>query len=486
MSFFDAPKYAPDMPLITGEFTDRIVNVLPALNSYIPVPSLVPVSEPVPDKVVSAYAIRVSGAIKIFVGTEKGLYSYQKTTNSWDNLTPEGVEYNATLLNPWSFAVFGDLLIAVNYWDKPQALSLSTPNAKFRDLGGNPPKAGFVSVWGDFLCLMRLQEHPRKIHWSALNNAEQWEVGKDSCDVQEFPDGDYVQGSSSATDPIILMKTCIYKGNFVPGSRLVFSFKKIHNDRGAKSHLSITDRGNSTFFLGESGFCHITSDGMLHAIGAGRVDRTIFAKFGNDILDNVRAVVDPVYNRVYWSIRPSAGTQSILVYDWQLDKWSTMECDYLLLFSAYSSGYNLDALDQVSTNVELIKISLDNKLWQDGAPILGAISRSNQLCYFTGDNMEATIVSPEYGRNDGLLGFFNKVFCEIDTCNALLSVGTRHVRDRDYPMAWSKEYYSSYHTGSFGIRRRSRYFRFKIRVPAGVTWSHFTGFNVDVQPAGDR
>lgn len=481
------PRYSPDIAVVNSEYSDTIINVLPSASSYVPMPSFLPITVPIPEsRALSAIGLRKGRLVRIFIGTERDIFSYDRDTLGWKKLTPGGVQYNATVEEPWSFEIFGKLLIAVNIHDKPQCLDLSDDDAIFRDLGGNPPKAGGVASWGDFLCLMRLADHPNRVHWSALNNAEKWEPGQDSCDYQEFPDGDYVQGSSSATDPVIFMRTCIYKGSFVPGSGLVFSFKKIHADRGVKSFGSIAIRGNFIFFLDDSGFHQMASDGTVISIGAQRVDRTIFAKFGDDILEGIRGVVDPVYNRVYWSIRPSSGTQLILVYDWHLQQWTTIYTDPMRLLPLYSTGYTLDELDKVTLNIDHLALSLDNKLWQDGAPLLAAVDLNNRLGYFAGESMEAIIRTSEMGLSDGRVSFVSSVFAEVDTSDAILKVGTRFIRDLSYPVKWSRDYYSSYHTGCFGVRSRSRYHTFEFRIPSGTKWSHFTGYDVTLKPSGRR
>lgn len=477
--------YRPDVSEMNSFFTDTMVNVFPADGSYIPVPDVDYISKPLQDRVLGAYCIRSGTAVKIFVGGLKKLYMFDQTSRGWKDITKDGTEYQADIDNPWSFTVFGHYLIAVNQKDTPQCFNLKTGD-RFEDLGGNPPKARFVKVWGDFLCLLNLENHPNRVQWSGLNDINHWTVGQKNCDYQDFPDGEFVQGSTEATNPIIFMRSAIYAGMFTAGSRVIFSFNKIQDKRGAKSSASIACRGAHAFFIDDGGFYQIGFNGQILPIGFEKVDRTLMTKFDNDAIGEITGTVDPVHNRVYWSVNTSVLTQTTLVYDWVLEKWSTLQTERMFLFPAYTVGYNLDQLDEVAESVEDIPVSLDSRLWQSGAPVLACVNTEGRLGMFTGRPREAILMSQEVGQVDGQVSFLEKVFVEIDTWDAVLSIGKRMLRSEGEPVVWSDERRCSDVTGAFHCRSRGRYHRFKIRVPSGILWRHIRGFNSDVRASGHR
>jgi hypothetical protein len=80
-----------------------------------------------------------------------------------------------------------------------------------------------VRTWGDFLALEQLATNADRVQWSALNDIHGWTPGVNNSDYQTFPEGGAVQGSSRATNPIILLERAIYLGTFVPGSAIIFS-----------------------------------------------------------------------------------------------------------------------------------------------------------------------------------------------------------------------------------------------------------------------
>ncbi|WP_039758570.1 hypothetical protein, partial [Bartonella queenslandensis] len=322
MVYFPVADYRPDVSVVNGSFTDTLVNVLPADGCYIPMPSATVVSHPLEEKPLGCIAFRSGDGVKIIVGGKQKLYSYDSQTKGWKDISQSGVTYHAHEDNQWSFALFGKRIIAVNKNDKPQVFNTHS-SERFEDLGGNPPKASFVKVWGDFVCLMQLTDNPNRIHWSGLNDATHWTVKEKNCDFQDFPDGEYVQGSTESTNPLIFMRSAIYAGTFVPGSQIVFTFQKIQDKCGARSASSIVSRGSDAFFASDGGFYQMSTDGQLFPIGFEKVDRTVFKTFDKFALDEMQGVIDPIDNRIYWSLKRGNNEQTTLVYDWGLQKWST-------------------------------------------------------------------------------------------------------------------------------------------------------------------
>ncbi|WP_406604314.1 hypothetical protein [Bartonella gliris] len=483
MVFIPIADYRPDVAVVNSNFTDRLVNVLPADGSYIPMPSATVISAPLEEKIFGAIAFRTGNGVKIVVGGAQKLYSYDSQTRGWKDISQSGVTYQANEENKWSFALFGETIIAVNKNDKPQAFNIRC-SQQFADLDGNPPKAGLVKIWGPFVCLMQLADNPNRVHWSGLNDATHWTVKQKSCDYQDFPDGEYVQGATETTNPIIFMRSAVYAGSFIPGSEVVFSFQKIQDKRGARSAGAIACLGSDAFFAGDGGFYQIGPDGQLLPIGFEKVDRMVFSSFGKLALDEMQGVIDPVYNRVYWFLQSGNNQQTTFVYDWGLQKWSTIQGEPFSFFPVFTAGYSLEQLDEISTSLESLPASLDSSIWQSGAPMLGAFDGQRRLVVFTGAPMEAVVVSQEMGAPDGSFSFITKMFAEVDTVEGLLSIGERRLRNNHTPLIWHEERACSFVTGAYHGRSRNRYHRFKLRIPEGVSWKHITGFNVDLRSLG--
>lgn len=483
MVYFPIADYRPDVSVVNGSFTDTLVNVLPADGCYIPMPSAMVVSDALEEKPLGCIAFRSGNGVKIIVGGKQKLYSYDSQTKGWKDISQSGVTYHANEDNRWSFALFGKAIIAVNKNDKPQVFNTHS-SERFEDLGGNPPKAGLVKVWGDFVCLMQLTDNPNRIHWSGLNDATHWTVGDKDCYYHNFNDGEYIQGATESSNPLVFLRSAIYAGCFTLGSKVPFIFQKIQDKRGARSAASIACRGSDAFFASDGGFYQMSADGQLLPIGFEKVDRTVFKTFDKFALDEMQGVIDPIDNRIYWSLKRGNNEQTIFIYDWGLQKWSTLQGKPFTLFSVFTTGYTLEQLDEISINLETLPASLDSPRWQSGAPILGAFDDQNRLVMFTGAPMEATVVSQEMGAPDGSFNFITKMFAEVDTTQGLLSIGERRLRNHQMPITWHKERECSYATGAYHGRSRNRYHRFKLRIPKNEPWTTITGFNVDLRPLG--
>lgn len=489
MAFLPVADFRPDISDINTAFTDSMINVIPAADSYIPMQEFRAVTDPLPSEPLGAISVKTtSDESLVIVGTATDLFVLDNTTKTtWKKVTRDGGSYNASTDSRWDFAFFGHYIIAVNKNDNPQVFDISSGGI-FRDLGGNPPRAGIVKVWGDFVALMQLTDFPSRIQWSGLNDIEMWTPGQKSSDYQDFPDGGMVQSSNEATNPLIFLQSAIYLGTFIAGSDVVFSFKKVQDKRGAKSATAIASRGAYTFYIDEGGFFQIGTDGELKPIGFEKVDRTLFRRINSSNLASMYGVIDPFYNRVYWSF--DFGGRGVLtdmlIYDWVLEKWTSANIDASLIVQIYSSGYTLEGLDSVSIHLEQLPFSLDSKAWQSQAPLLGAFGSDFRLGSFTGANKEAILSSQEIMETDGTVQRLETINVIVDTDNLYLSVGGRFRRNNSEPMVWSSEKIPSFVTGRIHARARFRFIKFKVRIPLGANWTHFKGFDVTTKGAGRR
>ncbi len=476
-------EFRPDVADLNGSFTGDVNNVLCADGSYIPFPQFKPLSQELPSACLGGFMARDDlGGTYIFAGTATGLYRLDNTDLGWVNISKTGTQYNASREARWSFAQFGAFVIAVNENDNPQVIELG--QALFRDLGGNPPRAAIVRVWGDFVALMGLPAHPRRVWWSGLNDAEHWTVGAKNCDYQEFPDGGVVQGSTEATNPLVFQEKAIRRVTFVPGSVEIFTFQKIHDQRGARSRLSIASRANLAFYADEGGFFQIAPDGSMANIGFEKVDRTVFDQVEWSDTAEIMGVVDPFYSRVYFAIRRfgNENYNQIYIYDWALSRWTKADITASMLMSAATLGYTLEGLDAVSTSIDALPYSLDARSWQGGSPVLAAFTRDGALGFFNGQTQEAVITTQEIGDTTGGVTRIHETYLIADTDDARLAIGSRFRRSEAF--RWQDEQAPSSRTGMYRRMSRSRFHKVKVRIPAGSIWTHAQGIETKISTAG--
>lgn len=487
MNLLKLAPYSPDNAILSGVYSAYLKNVFIGQNSYIPCPSLEKITSIAQKNICGAIAFTdFLGKVKIFIGTDKELLILD--SEGWKNVSAPNITYNASREISWSFALFGTYVVAVNANDDAQIFEVGHSN-NFRKLGGKPPRASKVKVWGDFLCLMGHPDNPNRVFWSGLNDIEFWTPGKKSCDYQDFPEGGVVQNSSQDANPLIFLKNAIYYGQFLPGSDLIFSFKKLYSGQGAKFPGSIVGSGQNIFYVDSKGFFQIDATGANIPIGDGYIDKTIFEKITNSdkaVIANMEAAIDPYTSRVYWAMdyNGSGLFTEILVYDWQLRAWSRIELDINWLVPIYSLGFTLESLDKVCENINNFPYSFDDAKWKGGYPLLAAFDKEGYLCSFTGGAMECVIESQELNMQDYSMQILEYVQPIIDTNNFSVSIGKR--QNFKQKVQWSSEYKSSSKTGNVVAYMRSRFFRFRINIKQGVEWTHMRGFETALRLSGKQ
>lgn len=493
MTVIPYAEWRPDTAELNSAYTGDILNVFAADGSYIPARGLQSFGTALAARPLGAILSRqLNGTIRIFAGTTTKLWLFNNTTRAWDDVSKPATTYNATTSSPWSFAQFGNFVIAVNQNDDPQVYELGV-SAQFRLLGGTPPRAGEVKVWGDFVALMQLTSNLDRVQWSGLNNCEFWTPGTNNSDYQTFPDGGIVQSSTEATNPIIVQERAIRRGTFVPGSTVIFTFQKIHDLRGAKSARGVAARGAYAFYPDEGGFFQMGPDGSITPIGSEKIDRTIFGRMAVADIANIYGAVDPFFSRAYFavSLTGSSYYDTILCHDWNLQRWTPIQAQISLIIPAATTGYTLEGLDSVSASLDSLPFSLDSKVWQGGSPVMAAFDSSNTLCFFSGSTLEATITTQEMGDVSGGVVRTTSTYPVVDTSKALVSIGIRFRRNdpttgAPAPVTWLPEQIPSSNTGRVRKNARARFHRYKVRIPAGTDWNHCQGIDVATAPAGER
>lgn len=147
--FMPFGPWRPDVTGLNAKTVRDVRNVLPAANGFKPFRSHAATMPALAARCLGAATARGrEGLIVTAAGTATKLYRIQ-AGGAWADATrTTGGDYAVGSGDRWQFADFGDLLLAVNGTDAPQKLSLIAP-ASFSALGGNPPKARYITVIGD-------------------------------------------------------------------------------------------------------------------------------------------------------------------------------------------------------------------------------------------------------------------------------------------------------------------------------------------------
>ncbi len=243
-----------------------------------------------------------------------------------------------------------------------------TQSTAFSNALGNPPQAASISALGGFLVLSGLLSLPYRIQWCGLytyNTAQSWTSGLNSADFQDFPDGGTVRGIAGGDQSgVIFQDQAIRSMAYVAGSPLIFQIERISAGNGLYAPYSIVTAGENIFFFSNKGFMMIPPGGVPTQIGRERVDRTFLQNLDNGNLQLFQGASDPRSTRVYFAYKSLAGKaanfDTLLGYDYVLDRWFTVSISGQYLLGISQSGLTLQSLDPIAPGAMAITAMANN------------------------------------------------------------------------------------------------------------------------------
>ncbi|SRR5229473_2916261 len=491
MTIFPYSEYRPDVADYASPYSSFLLNVLSRGDGYGPMKAFAGYSQALAGQCRGFFkALKTDGSVSIFAATSTKLYNLNNATLAWTDVSKAAGSYSAlTSTDNWEFVQFNNFVIAVQANTVPQVFDLTSSSA-FADLAGSPPQARYMSVVGRFIVLSGLVTSPYRVQWSGLNDVTQWTSGVNSSDFQDLPDGGIVRGVGGGEFGNIYQDTTVRRMTFMPGSAAVFQIQRIAEDVGMYSAGSLIKAAGRQFFYSTAGFQMIDASGQLTPIGKERVDRTFLADLDTGNLQLFMGASDPRSSRVFWAYKSVSGAANlwdkILCYDWTLDRWMPLSISGEFLGSLGRPGMTLEGLDAISSSIDALGPSLDSFAIA-GTPELAMFDSTHTLGFFSGQNLEAKIDTPEHSRESleqrpG--GIFVRGFRPItDAPNSTGTIVYR-AKQSDNPTVSSEKNVDSY--GVVNIRRDTRFVRARLRIPAGTAWTFAKGIEPHLTGSGGR
>jgi hypothetical protein len=262
------------------------------------------------------------------------------------------------------------------------------------------------------------------------------------------------------------------------GLDVIWQFDQISQEVGCMAAGSVCNVGRLVFFLSERGF--MMCDGQeVMPIADEKFNRWFFGKFSRQDIANIWATIDPRRSIVLWAMPGTPGT--IIAYNWVLKRATTMQMDVAGLFTGYTSGITLDALDAVYGNLDAMTISLDSPALQGGNPLLLIADSANVLNALTGPSLEATLQLDNIEPTPGRRSRIREVRLVTDATDASVTIDAR-MRAGDAESIRSASSMRS--NGKMPIRANGRYNNVAVTIPAGADWSYIQGCELEFE-AGD-
>ena len=414
-----------------------------------------------------------------------------------------------------------------------------TTSGDIRVITSAAPIAKHLTVIRDFVvgAYIEAGTYPNRVQWSDVNDPRYWDSdGASLADFQDIEDGGDITGITGGEFGIILMENAIVRMSFV-GSPNIFQFDTIARGVGCVEGGSVTQYAGTTYFLGADGFYACDGQQIIR-IGAEKVNRYFFSNANIGDIDSISASIDPERNVVIWDYSNTSGGRSLIIYNYQTQKWSEAETDVDYLSTLSSTGATLDglddaynvtagsfvigqyytirtvgttdftligavantvgvlfqatgvgtgdgvAIDQAAATAGLVSLdalsaSLDDRIWKGGKFLFGGV-RDDRIVVFTGTRATATLTTNdiEFGYNT----LATLVRPSVDNGSADVQIASR--RELNDTITFTTAV-SADAEGRVGVRSHGRYHRINV-TPTGANWTLAIGLDMDYSQAGNR
>ena len=476
--------WEPDKADLDAPVTRVARNLRAGANSYRPMPSLTPyTSATLPAPARGLVTTRTTtGQWVIYAATATRLYRF--ANSAWIDVSRTvGGNYSLADGEFWVFQQFGNKLIAVNSTIAPQVIDIDS-GANFAPLAGNPPAGRLLAVVGDFLVLGALGTSPNRVQWSELNDITQWTPNAGLyglADSNDLPDGGRVTGLAGGEIGYVLQEYSIRRMRFIPGGYPAFEFVRVVDSKGCLSSYGYVSVAGTVYFIAEDGFYSYSGAG-LSPIGAWRVNAWFLSNSDTSRISSVYAVADPFRSRVLWfyySTSTVSMFDSVIIYDWALDKWSHGKHEALIWGSIATPAKTLDSF--LTEKLDDIDQLVDSRMWEGGRPTLAAIDGMGRLSFAEGPAMSAQLETQEAEPMTGRRVFISGVRIHTDADEAEIRLG---MRERMSDAVVYSGLSRMEKTGMSPVLSSGRYARAEINIPAGVRWTELVGMDFDAQQDG--
>ncbi len=218
---------------------------------------------------------------------------------------------------------------------------------------------------------------------------------------------------------------------------------------------------------------------------SGRKNKSFFFDdFNFGYKDKMTSVVDPQNQLAIWSYVSNSSKDDtpdrLLVFNYALNRWSIANVKADLVAPFFTAAYTLESLDQINASLDGLPASLDSALYKGGQYLFGG-ALGSKIHAFSGDPLEATIVTGETGLAMGNHNIVTRIYPYHEGGSVELSVGLRgtHTDLVSYTAGGTTNA-----AGFVPFRAQDRYHRAKMVLTG--QWSYAQGMDIEARKVGRR
>lgn len=439
-------EWLPDLPFYQNAGLVEAKNAIPVDKAYKDYITLSTSGDALTTTAMGAFAaINTAGDSFIYAGEASRLLVRNGT--AWTTLNAAATTYNTASDGYWRFTQFDNLIIATNYADTIQAMTVG--GATMGPLGvlGTAPRARQIAVINRFVMAGDTDivggTTPHRVQWSGINTPTNWPT-PNTVTARALQAGEQVLpailgpvtaiGTGEFAAPIFQARG-IHRFTYIGGD-VVWQVNTYETTRGCWFPQSMAQVGNFYYFIAADGF-YVTDGNIVTAIGNAKVDKFFLADCDQTYRERVTFAIDYVNKCVVWSYPNFSATNGqpnqLIIYNWAESRWAHAEDTMQLLFSSLAQGYTLDQLDALYTSIDVIPLSFDSAVWQGGANTMMAFGTDKKLGTFSGSSAAARFETGEADLNPFGRVFIRGVRPRVTggPTNVTVTIGVRNNQDNE-------------------------------------------------------
>lgn len=432
---------------------------------------------PFPQLVTASGAEALSGAPRGIVSVQKfdGTWQVYAATASTIEVLDSSYQWSdvetgrtVTSGDDVSFLHYGSYLLNTDTTSEVKAYNVESPSGN-NAVSTAPGNVRFLFSSDNVIFALDCDDNNRRMESSARGDHTNWTT--QGADGKTFEDGGALicGGDLKNGNAIILQESAARLVQFGVGPAL-YAIQKIADGRGCVSARTFVAFDGAAFWWDTDGPWQFTVGGGLVPIGTEKVSRWADENIQASNYENLVAVVDPTRSLVIWRVDATYS----LAYNWVLKEWSTLPMVTSTLARIATAGVTIDNL---SGTIDSLNAAINNREWQGGAPVLGALDGSYKFATFTGLNAAALIEGPTSSMDrEQLIQWVRPV---SDAAISTLAVGT--TPSLGTSLTWNTAATKQSH-GWTEQRARGRNLAFREALAAGEEWSFSNGVDVGGGP----
>lgn len=479
MIFF-AP-FEPDKSPFNTEATDVATNAIPVADGWGPFPSFEALSATLGAECKGAIVGRsTAGDYSIFAFTATAIKKYVQGTATWTDVSRlVGGAYNLADDEYWSIIQFGPYIVATNIGDVMQVYDLDSAS-NFSALAGSPPQAKYIWVCGGYLFAGNTTAGADRIYNSGLEDISQWTVGEAGSDFQPGGgSGEVVGGVGDQFGGYVFYSDRVRRIQLTPNTGYTYSLTDVNVSRPTVAPYSIVN-------IGPNDFIHYCNDGFFRGpnatpIGAQRVDEW-FADYADlATVAQIQGTIDPIKKIAWFTFQTTLGTNKVLGYHWQLDRWTLLDTVQTYLVPLATAGYTLEDIAALYPSIEDVPYSLDSYVWAGGRPAFAGFNSDGTFGFFSGGAAAATLETANV-QDASERSFVNAVRPITDAAGVSVAVGARD--SHSDTVTWGNASTANSRTGLCPARSSGRLHKYRMTIPADTEWTIAHGVEPVAVPEG--